>query len=407
MNVVVIGSGPAGLSAAYFAALAGCRVTVLEQLSAPGMKLLASGGGKCNVSNTLQIEEFARKFGKQWRFLLPSLQKFHGQTLLDFFALHQVELIADDGFHYFPRSGKSRDVLNVFLHELPRCGGKILCGKQVVEIRVRSGMVADVKCSDGSTYPADRVIIACGGKSYPALGGTENGYILAEKLGHQISSLYPAMCGIHVAEKWVHECAGISLADCQVRIDLPKWRKLPQRGELLFTHHGFSAFAVLDIAETVARLKKEMPQIPLRINFTPDTGHEEWAARFALWRKTQGTKKVQTLLAGYLPRKVAAYLLNDPDVIVAHWQGRDREILLEKLLNCPFSAIGTDSWERAMVTAGGVSLKDIEPDSMASRLVKGIYFAGEVLDVTGPCGGYNITWALASGRCAGEAASQA
>ena len=171
MNVVIIGAGPAGLSAAYAAAEAGCQVTVLEQLSAPGAKLLASGGGKCNVSNTSPLEDFARKFGKQWRFLLPALRKFHGTDLVDFFARHQVELTAPDNFHYFPKSEKARDVLNLFLRELARFGGTVECGKKAVDILFCNGLINGVQCQDGEFFPADRVIIACGGKSYPALGG--------------------------------------------------------------------------------------------------------------------------------------------------------------------------------------------------------------------------------------------
>lgn len=406
LRVIVAGSGPAGLHAAYAAAVAGAQVTVLEQLNNSGAKLLASGGGKCNVSNLLPLEDFARKFGPQWRFLLPALRNFSGDVLREFFALHGVELVAPDGFHLFPASFRARDVLELFTGELRRCKADIICGKCVRELLMENSAVCGVRCADGSEFPADRVIVTCGGRSYPALGGRGIGYELARQAGHQITPLFPAMAGLHTAETWVHECAGIALPDCTAYIDLPKFRKQPERGELLFTHNGFSAFAVLDMAGRVAQLLASNSSVPLRINFTPDVGRTQWCERFASWRKNSGSKKVLTLLAEYLPRKLAAALLENSDVTAARWCSADSAKLLTRLLECPFTVVGSDSWEKAMVTDGGVALKQIVPETMESRLVKGLFFAGEVLDVTGPCGGYNITWALASGKTAGNSAAR-
>lgn len=405
-RIIVIGAGPAGLAAGYAALNAGCQVTILEQRPAPGAKLLASGGGKCNVSNTLPLEDFARKFGKQWRFMLPALHGFHGRKLLDFFAAHQLRLAAADGFHYFPESGSARDVLNMFLRIISESGGELYRSKKVTDLLIENNSVRGIACDDGSHFSADAVIIATGGKSYPALGGSESGYALARLAGHNVTDLFPAMTGIHTAENWVYECAGIALPDCIARIDLPAYRKQPLRGELIFTHHGFSAFAILDLAETVARLLAKEPTVPLRINFTPEISRDTWLKTFAVWRKEHGTKKVQTMLAEFFPRKLAAALLNDPDITAARWRSDDAETLLNNILDHKFTITATDSWDRAMVTAGGISLKHISPDSLESRLVSGLFFAGEVLDLTGPCGGYNITWALASGMLAGTAAAR-
>ena len=405
-TVAVIGAGPAGLAAAFAASAAGSRVVLLEQRPAPGAKLLASGGGKCNVTNALDMEHFARAFGRQWRFMLPALQEFHGDKLRNFFAAHQVKLTAADGFHYFPESGSARDVLNMFLKLIAARGGEIICGKHVAELRFDGSQIRALRCTDGTEITANAVIIATGGKSYPALGGNESGYDLARHAGHTVTDLYPAMTGIHTAETWVHECAGIALPDCIAGIDLPTYRKQPQRGELLFTHHGFSAFAILDLAETVARLLAKQPTVPLRINFTPDISREMWQQTFARWKKDHGTKKIQTLLADFFPRKMAAALLRDPDTIAAHWKNCDAEALLNNILDHKFTITATDSWDRAMVTAGGVALKHIDPDSLESRLISGLFFAGEILDLTGPCGGYNITWALASGMLAGSNAGR-
>ena len=401
-TAAIIGAGPAGLAAACAAAAAGHDCVVFEQLSSPGAKLLASGGGKCNVTNILGKEDFAAKFGSKWRFMLPALNDFFGETLLDFFSDRGVRLVASDGFHYFPETEKARDVLKMFLNEINSAGGRIKCSAKVSSLIIENGNIKGIRLSDETEFAADAVIIAAGGKSYPALGGRGAGYLLAESAGHKVTELFPAMTGVHAAETWVHECAGISLPDVIAYIDLPKWRKNQFRGELLFTHNGFSAFAILDMAGSVAELLTKNPTVPLRINFTPCATRDEWANRFSSWRQKNGIKKIVSLLSEYLPRKVAAALVGDSDIIAARLRGSDQEILLEKLLDCPFTLVATDSWDRAMVTQGGVSLKDISPDTLESKLVRGLYFAGEVLELTGPCGGYNITWALASGMLAGS-----
>lgn len=403
-KIVVAGSGPAGLAAAYHAALNGCQVTLCEQMARPGLKLLASGGNKCNVTNALEIEEFARKFGKNWRFLLPALKHFHGKTLLDFFSTNGVELVKTDGFHYFPASGKSSDVLGMWLDNLARLKVELKTSTRITRIISENGQVTAVEAA-GKIIPCDAVILACGGRSYPALGGLGNGYRLAQQANHEVTDLFPAMTQIHVSEEWVGDCAGISLPDAEVFIDLKKERKQVERGELLFTQSGFSAFAVLDLAGRTAQLLAQMPQVPIVVDFLPGTSEEELKKIFQSWHDTRGKKGVLSLLAEIFPRKLASHLLEGADHPAAQFKSSDMVKLISNIKKHHFNASGTGSWDKAMVTLGGVSLKNIDPDTLQSRLLKGLYFAGELLDVTGPCGGYNITWALASGTCAGISAS--
>ena len=400
-TVFVAGSGPAGLAAAYNAALNGCRVTIFEQMPRPGLKLLASGGNKCNVTNTLELEDFARKFGKNWRFLLPALKCFHGRTLLDFFSTNGVELVREDGFHYFPASGKSSDVLNMWLENLARLKVEIKTSARISRIITDDNAVTGVEVS-GRVYNCDALILACGGKSYPALGGLGTGYRLAEQVNHPVTELFPAMTGICVNDNWVHDCAGISLNDAAVFIDLKHERKNVERGELLFTKTGFSAFAVLDLAGRVSQLLAQMPQVPLVVDFLPDMSEDELKALFSNWHSSRGKKSVTSLLSEIFPRKLASYLLNGTDCPASQFKSSDAAQLVTRIKKYPFNATGTGSWDKAMVTLGGVSLKNINPNTLESRLVKNLFFSGELLDVTGPCGGFNITWALASGTLAGK-----
>ena len=193
-QVIIIGSGPAGLAAAYSAAIAGCRVLVIEKMASPGMKLLASGGGRCNVSNTLELEDFAARFGKNWRFLLPALENFHGEKLLEFFSAHQLPLVAADGFHYFPASGRAGDVLKLFTAEITRLGGRIICSREAVF----SDPGNDFRqiTAGNEKFSCSSLVLACGGRGYPLLGGSMAGYALAGQSGHRVTPLYPGMTGV-------------------------------------------------------------------------------------------------------------------------------------------------------------------------------------------------------------------
>lgn len=404
-RVAVVGSGPAGLAAAYAAALNGAEVTLFEQMKRCGLKLLASGGGKCNVTNTLELEDFAQTFGNNWRFLLPALKMFHGKKILDFFELHQVRLIKSDGFHYFPESMRSSDVVNMWLDALKSLRVKVLTDCCIDELIIENGSIKGVRSKE-KQWSFDSVILCCGGKSYPALGGLGKGYKLAGQAGHTITPLYPAMTGMKCREEWVKECSGISLEDATCFIDLKRDRKNIERGELLFTRNGFSAFAVLDLAGRVAQLLDEMQEdVPVVIDFLPKMSESELVQTVNNWRIRQGKKSVSTLLTEYFPRRLADFLLNNTDSEASQFKKSDAELLISRIKKHPFKICGVESWDKAMVTKGGVSLKEISPETLESRIVSGLYFSGELLDVTGRCGGYNITWAFASGICAGTASA--
>lgn len=403
-RVAVIGSGPAGLACAYAAAVNGAQVTLFEQMNKCGMKLLASGGGMCNVTNTLPLEEFARTFGNNWRFLLPALSMFHGKDLLEFFELHQVRLVKRDGFHYFPESYKASDVVNMWLCALKELHVEVRTGCCVDKLIIEDNFIRGIGCRN-ETLLFDRTVLCCGGKSYPALGGLGRGYRLAQQAGHTVTALYPAMTGIKCREEWVKQCSGISLEDASCYIDLKRDRRNIERGELLFTRNGFSAFAVLDLAGRVAQLLDGMSEVPLVVDFLPRMETAELEGVLETWRKEHGRKSISSLLTEYFPRRLAEYLCDNKDVPAAQLKRLDAERLLANIKKHTFQICGVESWDKAMVTLGGVSLKEIYPDTLQSRIVSGLYFAGELLDVTGRCGGYNITWAMASGMCAGTSAA--
>ena len=266
-KIIIVGAGPAGLMAAVTAARAGNKVTVYEQLPRPGAKLLASGGGKCNITNTLPVQDYPAKFGRQGRFMLPALEKLSPSGLCEYFESCGVETGCDDGFHIFPASKRATDVLEVFLRECERLKVRIINSTSVRQLAIDNVEKKIIGILVGNElFEADKVIIATGGMGYPALGGRGIGYALAEQAGHSIVEPVPAMTGLKTVENWPGQCAGISFDNASACIDLPKLRKQVSRGELLFTHNGVSGPAVIDFAGDISRLKVKHDSIPMLIN---------------------------------------------------------------------------------------------------------------------------------------------
>ena len=398
-DLIVAGSGPAGLAGAVFASEKGKRVLVLEKENRFGGKLPLSGGGRCNVTNVLSPEELARAFGKKERFLLPALRSFSPDDVRNYFSSRGVEIEVTDGFHCFPRSGKAADLVKALADHCAENGVRILTGCCADRLLTEEGQIKGVRCGE-KTFYAPNVLLACGGKSYPKWSGSELGYTLAAQAGHRITPLFPAMTGVQCVESWPGECAGISLDDVTCAIDLPG-EKMRCRGELLFTHTGISAFAVLDLAGRVGELLSSRPAVPLKLNLFAGTGVDEWRQRFQLWRQEKGKSSAGKLLAEYLPKRVIPFLCPAPETPFARYSAANAKELLENLTALTLHAKATENWHKAMVTRGGVALDEVNAKTMESRLVHGLYFAGELLDLDGPCGGYNIQWALSSGALCG------
>lgn len=399
-DVIVVGAGPAGLSGAISAAEQGARVILLEQMAAPGRKLLATGGGRCNVTNALAVEDMARAFGRQWRFLLPALFYFPPEELRDFFDTRGVPLELTDHFHYFPKSGRAQDILNALLESCRRLGVVIRTGCRVDSLWIDAGQLTGVKTERGR-IAAPRVVLATGGKGYPALGATGTGYELARQAGHSIMQPLPAMVGLRTQESWPGLCTGIALPDAEAWIDLPKERQRC-RGELLFTHHGISAFAVLDLSGRISELLEKQATVPLRINLFAERQQDDWLAQFDRWQREEGTRTVGKLLARHMPQKLVQHLCPERELTASRFPGESRRKLAEQLSTLKLHINATDGWRKAMVTRGGVALRDIDPETLESRLLPGLCFAGEIVDLDGPCGGYNLQWAFSSGRLTGE-----
>ena len=399
-DLIVIGSGPAGLAAAAFASARKKQVLLLEKENRFGGKLPLSGGGRCNVTNILSPDEMAHAFGKKGRFMLPALRNFPPEGVRNFFDERDVPIEVTDGFHCFPRSGKALHLVNALLEECDSQGVERMTGVKVEELITENSRVAGVK-GNGKLFHAANVLIACGGKSYPKWCGSEWGYTLARQGGHSVTQLYPAMTGLQCCEEWPGLCTGISFADTTCAIDLPGEKTLC-RGELLFTHQGISAFAVLDLAGRVAELLEKRESVPLKINLFAQTTKEEWQQRFSAWRQSAGKTPAGKLLSEFLPKRVVPFIVPVPETPFARYSAANTKELLENLTALKLNAKDTENWHKAMVTKGGIALEEINTKTLESRITPGLFFAGEVIDLDGPCGGYNIQWALSSGALCGQ-----
>jgi predicted Rossmann fold flavoprotein len=402
-DVLVIGAGPAGLMAAAVAAAAGRRVRVCERMEGAGRKLLATGGGRCNFTTTAGIDAICAAFGRQGRFLQPAVSAFPPPAIRAFFASAGVPGVAQADGCVFPVSQRARDVLDALVREATRHGAAIDSRCAVRQIVVRDGAVAGVETADGFVG-APRVILAAGGRSYPALGSDGSGFALAEATGHVLVAPVPALVPLITAEAWPGQLAGIVLEQARVRIDRKGQPREGRAGPVLFTHRGVSGPPVLDLSGSVAALLAQGAPVPLLLAPRLDRDAAAWRAQFDGWRAAFGRRAIHNLLAGELPRGLAQVLCEQAglaEATPAQARREQLEALARLCAEMPLTIPQTGGWEHAMVTRGGVALAGVDPRTLQSRHVSGLYFAGEILDLDGPCGGYNLTWAFASGRLAG------
>ena len=405
-DVLIIGAVPAGLMAAATAAAAGRCVLVCERLAAPGRKLLATGGGRCNLTTTAPAEALLSAFGRRGRFLEPALRALPPDAIRAFFAAAGVPTVVQADGCVFPASQRARDVLDALQRAATAAGAQIRSGVIVQRLEVRQHAVAGV-ATDTGTIAVRQVILAAGGCAYPTLGSDGSGFRLAREAGLEVVPPVPALVPLVTADDWPRGLAGTVADRAVVRLETKGRAPPPREGPLLFTHRGVSGPPVLDLSGEVAgRLAAGGGAPVLRIAWRADRDVAAWRVLFERWRSEHGGRALHNLLAGELPARLAATLCGlagAAGTAAARASRAQLEGLAALCGDAPRPIVATEGWERAMVTRGGIALDEVDPRTLASRRVAGLSFAGEVLDLDGPCGGYNLTWAFASGRLAGLA----
>ena len=431
-DVVVLGAGAAGLVAAFRAADCGARVLLVEKNRRPGVKILMSGGTRCNITNARGlrrldvvsgpidpafdpaqcrgIRAIQQAFGDNGAFLGPALRRLDVDASVRLFEEAGVATKIEGNGKVFPVSDRATDVLDALVRRLERSGASLRCLSRALAIeRIEVGSGFVVRLSD-ATITARRVIIAVGGSSYPGCGTTGDGYAIARGFGHTIVDTKPALVPLRVAADWVPSLKGLSVPDVVASVSTAKGHLLQQRREaLLFTHFGLSGPSILDISRSAAHRVSSEPLV-LRLDLLPPISREELDGRLQASSR-QGRRDVVTLLPAELPRRLAECVLSvsaiPPNRIGPDLSRAERHRLVSTLKGLSLPIVGTLGFEKAEVTSGGVALDEIDPKTLESRLVHGLHFAGEVLDLDGLIGGYNFQAAWSTGWLAGERAGNA
>lgn len=407
-NVIVVGGGPAGMMAAGQAALAGASVTLLERNDRLGKKLAITGKGRGNVTNTADTEEIIAQFPDTGPFLYGALYRFTNQDVIRFFHDLGVPTVVERGGRVFPASQKAADLVSAMERFISRFGVRVQKGRRATSVLVENGSVAGVACGNES-YAADAVVICTGGASYPATGSTGDGYTLAARLGHTIVTPRPALVPLETEEDWPRRLTGLSLKNVRVRLTVDGREKGDEFGEMLFTHYGVSGPVILTMSrEAVNALRQERKPV-VHINLKPALAPEKLDARLLRDFEKHARKQFGNSLADLLPQRLIEVVTElsgiPPELPVHQVSRRQRQDLAALLTDMKVTIRGVRPLSEAIVTAGGVATKEIDPTTMESKLVGGLFFAGEVIDVDGNTGGYNLQAAFSTGFLAGISAA--
>ncbi|WP_444684042.1 NAD(P)/FAD-dependent oxidoreductase [Alkalicoccus luteus] len=415
-DVIVIGGGPAGLMASAAAAEHGARVLLLDKGNKLGRKLAISGGGRCNVTNRVDAEELIRHIPGNGRFMYSPFAVFNNENIIAFFESLGIELKEEDNGRMFPVNDKAIDVVRALLDHIRRHKVEIRTKTEVRDLHFEDGRVRSVETADGKLLEAGAVIVAAGGMSVPHTGSTGDGYPWARKAGHTITELYPTEVPITLTDSFIRskELQGLSLRDVALSVIDPKKKKpmKTHRGDMIFTHFGISGPIGLRCSQYVIKMKKkhDVRSVALWIDLFPEESAEDVLQRLQTIVRGAPKKAVKNALQGVLPERLLppAMLLAgaEPSATGSETSQETLRELAAVMKRFPLTADGTLSIEKAFVTGGGVSVKEVYPKRMESKLQQGLFFCGEVMDLHGYTGGYNITVAFSTGYTAGSAAAE-
>mgnify|MGYP001020367520 FL=1 len=404
-RVVVIGGGAAGLMAAVIAGREGAKVTLLEKMNYVGKKMGITGKGRCNITNACDMSDFIKNTPGNGKFLYGAYERFTNEDLLQLLHDAGLETKVERGGRVFPASDSALDVRNTFMKLMKHYGVDVHLEEPVKKLLIDDGVVTGV-VTDRETYHADAVVIATGGKSYPATGSTGDGYILAAQVGHKITDIRPSLVPIVTEESWVKDLMGLSLRNVELSIVAKNKVQAKMFGEMMFTHFGITGPIVLSLSHTVGKLmrKKNIGTIGLDINLKPALSPETLDKRlqkdFDLYSKKQLINGMKDLLPSRLIPLIIELAGIDPQKPINQISKEERQQIGYMLQHMPLTVKGLRPVEEALVTAGGISLKEFNPKTMESKLVKGLYGAGEVLDIDAFTGGYNLQAAFSTGYVA-------
>ncbi|MFC2728818.1 MAG: NAD(P)/FAD-dependent oxidoreductase [Centipeda sp. (in: firmicutes)] len=405
-QIVIVGAGPAGMMAAAAAAECGGGVLLLEKMPRVGCKMMITGKGRCNVTSADEIPDIIKNVVGNGKFLNSSLRAFDNADVMAFFERLGVPLKTERGNRVFPRSDRAAHVVDAIVRYLRDQKVEIRTNTSVSELLIEDNKVDGVRLVDNTKIAASAVILATGGASYPATGSTGDGYALARAAGHTITPIFPALVPLVTQEAWVKDVQGLSLRNVRASLYYAGKKEQEFFGEMLFTHFGVTGPIILQLSRRASELHMSgVKELLLRLNLKPALTHEKLRERVDRDFTAYEQKQLHNGMIDLLPKRLIEPVLRaaelSPERVVGQISSKERERLVRTLQALPLTIIGTRPIAEAIVTAGGVATREIDPRTMESKLVKNLYFVGELVDVDAYTGGYNLQAAFSMGHAAG------
>mgnify|MGYP004519153371 FL=1 len=403
-NVIVVGGGAAGMMAAVFAARNGQNVQLLEKNEKLGKKLFITGKGRCNITNAADIEDLFTAVISNPKFLYSGFYSFTNQQVIDFFEELGVKTKVERGERVFPVSDHSSDVIAAFSRELKSLGVSVSLHTEVRELLCEQDKVCGVLLTNGKKMKADAVIVATGGISYPSTGSTGDGYRFARETGHRVTELLPSLVPMEVRQWYAKELQGLSLRNIEIRITDGKKKLYEEFGEMLFTHYGVTGPVILSASSVVGKTLRKK-ELTLHIDLKPALSEEQLDKRILREFDANHNKQYKNSIDSLFPAKLKPVMIElseiEPEKKVNEITKEERQRLVHLIKDFTMTLTGLRGYNEAIITKGGVSVKEIDPGTMESKIIKGLYFAGEVLDLDAVTGGYNLQIAWSTGYLAG------
>ncbi|ACV61732.1 HI0933 family protein [Desulfofarcimen acetoxidans DSM 771] len=405
-TVLVIGGGAAGIMAAITAAREGAAATILEKNERIGRKILATGNGRCNLTNTdLHLKHY---HGQNPKFAYTALTEFNYQNTIDFFANLGIMPKTETGGKVFPFSGQASSVLDVLRFEMEQRKIIVICQADINKIKKTDNNFY-ATCKDGRKFQANRLILAAGGKASPNLGSNGSGFSLAQSLGHHIIEPFPALVRLQLAESFLKQVQGFKF-EGTAEIIVDNKAKARATGEILFTANGISGPPILQLSRKAGEYLQKQLKVWLKLSLINHLSTEQLEQILLKRWHNQPSQSLAFSFTGFIHKRIIPAMLKaagieDINKKVSNLSSKEIKQIASILQDWRFQVTGTDSWSAAQVTAGGVAVNEVNPQTLESKKVKGLYLAGEILDIDGDCGGYNLQWAWSSGYIAGKNAA--
>lgn len=409
-KVLIIGGGAAGMFASVFAALNGHQVHLFEKNEKLGKKLFITGKGRCNITNACEVEELFPAVISNANFLYSSFYSFTNQDVIDFFERLGVKTKIERGNRVFPESDHSSDVIRALEREMKRLGVEIHLNTAVKRITAHDGAFREIVLENGTCIMGDACIVATGGVSYRTTGSTGDGHRWANELGHNVTELLPSLVPLEIKEEWASQLQGLSLRNVTATVYDGKKKLYEEFGEMLFTHYGVTGPIILSassvIGKRMAKKDKEAEKLLLKIDLKPALSREQLDQRVLRDFEENKNKQFKNSLNKLFPAKLVPVMIAlsgiSPDKKVNEISREERQMLVDKIKGLGLTITRLRGFNEAIITKGGVSVKEVNPGTMESKLIRGLYFAGEILDLDALTGGYNLQIAWSTAYLAGS-----